>query len=126
MPPHKLLKLMEADGLNEIENWGGANAGDFYQTGNELSPGSNPNSHRYDDSDSQVTVNDFSAAGEPMTADFILYTSNPPQVQIVSPNPGDTVSGQHRDPCHRQRRRGREQSADPDRRRTGDDEYEQH
>jgi M6 family metalloprotease-like protein len=90
---HKLLKLLEADGLNEIESGGGANAGDYYQTGNELSPASSPNSHRYDDSDSGVTVNDFSAPGDTMTADFILYTSNPPTVSIVSPNAGDTLSG---------------------------------
>lgn len=90
---HKLLKLLEADGLNEIENWGGANAGDFYQTGNELSPASNPNSHRYDDTDTGVTINDYSAPGETMTADFVLYQSNPPSVQIVAPNAGDTVSG---------------------------------
>lgn len=90
---HKLLKLLEADGLNEIENWGGADAEDFYQTGLELSPGSNPSSNRYNGADSLVTVNDFSAPGAPMTADFIMYSSNPPQVQILSPGAGDTVSG---------------------------------
>jgi M6 family metalloprotease-like protein len=90
---HKCLRLMEADGLEEIEAGGSADAGDFYQTGNELSPTSTPNSNDYDSADTGITVDDISAAGDNMTADFTLYTSNPPTVSIDAPTAGDTVSG---------------------------------
>lgn len=91
---HKLLRLMEADGLEEIENGDhDADAGDYYQTGLVLSPASTPNSNRYDGSDSGITCNDFSAPAADMTADFTLYTSNPPQVSITAPGAGSTVSG---------------------------------
>jgi M6 family metalloprotease-like protein len=92
---HKLLRLMEADGLEQIEHPfnGMADAGDFYQTGSTLSPTSAPNSNRYGGGNSGITVNDFSAPGSQMTADFTLYSSNPPQVSITAPAAGSTVSG---------------------------------
>jgi M6 family metalloprotease-like protein len=91
---HWLISLEQADGLFEIEGGGGANAGDFFQTGNEFSDSSTPNSKRYDGTATNVKINDFSAPADPMTADFILYTSNPPQVTINSPAGGANVSGQ--------------------------------
>ena len=90
---HKLLRLMEADGLEQIENGGNVNGGDFYQSGKVLSPTSTPNSNKYDGTNPGITCNDFSAPGIQMTADFTMYTSNPPQVNITAPNAGDTVSG---------------------------------
>ena len=90
---HKLLRLMEADGLEQIENGGSANAGDYYQTGKALSPTSTPNSNKYDGSNPGITCNDFSAPGTQMTADFTMYTSNPPQVDITAPGAGSTVNG---------------------------------
>ncbi len=45
---HKLIRLMEADGLEEIEQNLGADAGDFYTPGDVFSPLSVPNSNRYD------------------------------------------------------------------------------
>ncbi|MCC7479553.1 M6 family metalloprotease domain-containing protein [bacterium] len=90
---HKLLKLMQADGLEEIENGqAGANAGDYYNSGQELSPASTPNSNRYDGSATNAICNDISADGESMTADFTLYASNPPSVVINAPLGGDTIS----------------------------------
>ncbi len=66
--PHKLLRLMEADGLEEIENGDGkADAGDYYNQGESFSPTSQPNSHAYDGSDTGVAVGNFSAAGPTMT-----------------------------------------------------------
>ena len=46
---HKLLRLMEADGLEEIEasSSSRANAGDYYQTGKVFGPTSNPSSLLY-------------------------------------------------------------------------------
>ena len=65
---HKLLRLMEADGLEEIETAGAnANAGDYYNTGNAFGPATTPNSNRYDGSDSRVFVKDISAAGATMS-----------------------------------------------------------
>jgi len=92
--PHKLLRLMEADGLEEIETGDGwADAGDYYVNGKSLSPTSSPNSKRYDTTDTGITVNDISVPGAQMTADFTLYTSNPPSVTITSPPGGNTVTG---------------------------------
>jgi M6 family metalloprotease-like protein len=45
---HKLLRLMEADGLEEIEQGGRADAGDFYTPGDLFDTATTPSSHRYD------------------------------------------------------------------------------
>ena len=45
---HKLVRLMEADGLEQIEmNWW-ADAGDYYTVGDTFGPDTIPNSNRYD------------------------------------------------------------------------------
>lgn len=91
---HKLLRLMEADGLEEIETGNNtADIDDYYNNGEELSPSSSPNSYDYSDSDTGITVDDISSPGQTMTADFTLYTSNPPTVTIDAPDADDTVSG---------------------------------
>jgi len=91
---HKLLRLMEADGLEEIETGdGNADIGDYYNNGEELSSTSTPDSYNYAGNDTGITVDDISSPGETMTADFTLYTSNPPSVTIDSPSDSDTVSG---------------------------------
>jgi len=91
---HKLLRLMEADGLEEIENGDhNADAGDYYDTGESLSPTSSPNSNKYDGSSSNLTINDISADGATMTADFTLYSGSAPTVTIDAPSSGATVSG---------------------------------
>jgi len=91
---HKLLRLMEADGLEEIELGPnhGADTGDFYSTGESLSPTSTPNSNKYDGSNPGITCNDVSAPGDTMTADFTMFTSNPPTTDITAPT-GGTVNG---------------------------------
>ncbi|MCK5878521.1 MAG: M6 family metalloprotease domain-containing protein [Holophagae bacterium] len=63
---HKLLRLMEADGLEEIEQDLWADAGDFYKSGDVFSPISNPNSNCYDGSSSRVWIKEISAPGETM------------------------------------------------------------
>lgn len=65
---HKLLRLMEADGLEEIESNGGADAGDYYVAGDELTPYSQPSSSMYDGSASRIHVVDISAPAPTMTA----------------------------------------------------------
>ncbi|MBN2081563.1 M6 family metalloprotease domain-containing protein [bacterium] len=95
---HKLVRLMEADGLEEIESNGTADAGDYYDdtasTGDDLTPTSTPNSLMYDGTDLSIYCNDISAAGETMTADFTMYSSNPPSVTINDPDGGDTITGE--------------------------------
>lgn len=90
---HKLARLMEADGLEEIETGNGrVDVDDFYNSGEELTPTSTPNSNLYDGSNPGINVTDTSAQADTMTADFTLYTSNPPTVEITEPASG-TVSG---------------------------------
>jgi M6 family metalloprotease-like protein len=45
--PHKYLKLMQADGLEHIENGGAGTAADFYVPGKSFTQTSNPNSDSY-------------------------------------------------------------------------------
>ena len=65
---HKLLKLMEADGLEEIGSGRVANAGDYYVAGSRFAPDSNPNSNLYDGTASRIYVVDTGAAGTTMAA----------------------------------------------------------
>ncbi|CAK0760123.1 immune inhibitor A [Gammaproteobacteria bacterium] len=53
---HKLLRLMEADGLEEIENGQSANAGDFYISPKTFTPSTLPNSNLYDAASSSFTA----------------------------------------------------------------------
>lgn len=86
---HKLLRLMEADGREEIEAGVGGNAGDFYTAGKLFTPSSTPNSRRYGGADSRVQVTNISAAGPTMTAQFtITGDGTPPTVTITSPAGG--------------------------------------
>jgi hypothetical protein len=67
---HKLLKLMEADGLNSIElSKAKAHAGDYYQSGRVFGPTSNPASVAYDGLQSWLEVQNISAPGSPMFFD---------------------------------------------------------
>jgi len=66
---HKLLRLMEADGLEQIEAGGSANAGDYYVAvpGKILGPVSTPNSNRYDGTSTAMSVYDISPTGSSMS-----------------------------------------------------------
>ena len=65
---HKLMRLMEADGFEEIETSNStADAGDFYTGGMEFGPGTTPDSNKYDGSESGVFVRNISAPGRQMT-----------------------------------------------------------
>jgi M6 family metalloprotease-like protein len=71
---HKLIRLMEADGLEEIEQGGRADAGDFFNTGDLFDAQSAPNSNRYDGVPTNIALDNFSHswAGDDMliTADL--------------------------------------------------------
>jgi len=60
---HKLLRLMEADGLEEIEQNRRADADDFYTNDDILSPTTTPNTNRYDGARTNLTVSGINDAG---------------------------------------------------------------
>ncbi len=68
---HKLLRLMEADGLEEIEKYGNANAGDFYVHGKIFADTTSPNSKFYDGTSSGVRVSAI-GTGATIPADYSL------------------------------------------------------
>ena len=88
--PHKLLRLMEADGLEQIESNGGANANDFYRAGRAFTPTSVPSSTRYNGNSSGVSVTNFTPAQATMKALFTVnsYGMQPPAVAISAPAGG--------------------------------------
>ena len=88
--PHKLLRLMEADGLQQIESNSGANADDFYRAARAFTPTSVPNSNRYDGNSSGVSVTNFTPAQATMKALFTVnsYGMLPPVVEISAPASG--------------------------------------
>jgi M6 family metalloprotease-like protein len=89
---HKLLRVMEADGLEQIEKGYAANAGDYYTQGRLFGPAAAPASGRYDGTASGVTATDVSPNGPTMalTAD-VHYTFEPPVSFAVSRLSGDYI-----------------------------------
>jgi len=79
---HKLLRLMEADGLEEIENNGWADAGDYYNSGETFSPYSIPNSKNYAGNNTLVSVSDISVDEITMTADIKILPE--PALTIIA------------------------------------------
>ena len=65
---HKLLRLMEADGLEEIETGDGrADAGDYYVAGKVFANDTAPNSQRYNGTSTGIQVKDISTQGAQMS-----------------------------------------------------------
>lgn len=68
---HKLLKLMEADGLNEIEQYQyEAEAGDFYNAPKTFAPNTWPNSNDYYGRDTKVIIDQLTSPEVTMGANF--------------------------------------------------------
>ncbi|NPA44761.1 MAG: M6 family metalloprotease domain-containing protein [Chlorobi bacterium] len=61
---HKLLRLMEADGLEQIETGAYADANDFYVKGSEFTPNTTPNSNAYNGDSTGINITDISDASE--------------------------------------------------------------
>jgi hypothetical protein len=89
---HKLLRLMEADGLERIEQGGAATAADYYVAGKTFGPRTVPDSRRYDGTDSGGAVFSIGPNGPAMTfgAD-VHYTLLPPQGLILSRRADDYI-----------------------------------
>ncbi|MFZ4791808.1 MAG: M6 family metalloprotease domain-containing protein, partial [Candidatus Competibacteraceae bacterium] len=70
---HKLLRLMEADGLEEIEQGiAAANTGDFYLPPKTLGSATVPNSNNYSGQSTEVTVDNLTTPGMTMSARFAV------------------------------------------------------
>ena len=75
----KLVRLVQADGLNEIETSAArADAGDYYNAGEQFSVTSNPNSNDYSDQPTNVFVGNISSNGTTMTVDIGFSSGGQP------------------------------------------------
>ena len=86
---HKLVRLMEADGLEEIERTTWANTGDFYSVGDGFGTGTTPSSAKYNGTDSCVRVWDIANkdAGptKAVTASFSTSCNQAPTSEAGGP-----------------------------------------
>jgi M6 family metalloprotease-like protein len=90
---HKLVRLMEEDGLEEIETsaaW--ADAGDYYRAGNVFGPETFPDSARYNGTSTAMAVTGITGTTTPMSA-TISSTADAPVVAITAPATGQAVYG---------------------------------
>ena len=93
---HKLLRVMEADGLEEIEMPGGGGAGDsgdFWKFGQSFNLTSIPSSRKYDGTPSEVTVTNIRGQGFAIGALVGISNGAP----IVDPIAAQTIEcvGEH-------------------------------
>ncbi|MEX8493152.1 M6 family metalloprotease domain-containing protein [Sphaerotilus sp.] len=90
---HKLLALVEADGLNQIAQGQMADPGDLYTASRLFGPDTKPNSSRYDGSTTGAAMHNISAAGEAtMAATFSVTLPVPVRVTRQGGGSG-TVTG---------------------------------
>ncbi len=80
---YKLLRLMEADGLEEIEQNKWANAGDFYTAGKEFTPETTPNSDSYSAGPTDIQITGIAISSDNMVCDVTIGSV---------PSPPSTVS----------------------------------
>jgi M6 family metalloprotease-like protein len=90
---HKLLRLMEADGLEEIETFSAsADAGDYYKAGASFGPLTVPDTSRYEGTPTSVLMTSVTGSATPMGV-TIVFEDAAPVVGIVDPVEGETVYG---------------------------------
>jgi M6 family metalloprotease-like protein len=83
----KLVRLMEADGLEEIERNGGANAGDYYVPGKAFGTGTVPNTGAYDGSLTNVDLGTISTTACDISCRIAVVASAP--ITVTSPAGGE-------------------------------------
>ncbi len=93
---HKLLRLMEADGLEEIEtSSASADATDYYREGMTFSSLTFPNTDRYDGTPTNMGITNITGTTTPMTLD-VFDMDAPPICAILNLSSGqllyDTVN----------------------------------
>lgn len=90
---HKLLRLMEADGLEEIETYNAsANAGDYYKAGMTFGQFTVPSSARYDGLPSAMGLTNITGTTTPMSL-TVFSSDSPPVAGIANIAAGQTVYG---------------------------------
>jgi M6 family metalloprotease-like protein len=90
---HKLLKLMEADGLEQIETYSAsADSGDYFKAGMILGPATTPNSSRYDGTPTAAIMSGITGTTTPMSVTISLNDSAP-TAAITNLVAGQTVYG---------------------------------
>jgi M6 family metalloprotease-like protein len=67
---HKFVRLMEADGREDIERTGHANAGDYYVAGKRFNKNTIPNSDAYDGSRTNAYLDSITSPGPDMTCNI--------------------------------------------------------
>jgi M6 family metalloprotease-like protein len=90
---HKLLRLMEADGLEEIEKYDWpAGASDYYKAGSGLGPTGTPNTARYDGTPTAMGITNIVGTTSPMSVD--VYSNDlPPTCAFLNLTDGQTIYG---------------------------------
>jgi M6 family metalloprotease-like protein len=90
---HKLLRLMEADGLEEIETYNAsANAGDYYKAGMTFGQFTAPSSARYDGLATAMGLTNITGTTTPMSL-TVFSSDSPPSAGIANIADGQTVYG---------------------------------
>jgi len=90
----KLIKLVQADGLNSIESGGSGDAGDYFIAGKSFTATSNPSSNSHQGNVTNVSVTNISANNRIMTAMIGFGAANTQVVAtpIITPGAGDYTS----------------------------------
>ena len=90
---HKLLKLMEADGLEEIEQYGvNAEAADYYKAGMSFAPTGIPNTDRYDGTATGMGITNIVGTTSPISLD-VFSNDAPPACAFVNLTDGQILYG---------------------------------
>ena len=90
---HKLLRLMEADGLEEIETFNAsADADDYYRAGMTFGPFSTPDSDRYSGVPTAMGITDIAGTTTPISL-TVFSSDAPPTAAIGPPAAGATIYG---------------------------------
>ena len=86
---HKYMRVMEADGLEEIEKNGGGDAGDFYVEGCTFDSSTTPNSNAYDGTRTDASLDEIARSGEAVTCRF-SFIGNVLRLYVDDPEAGTT------------------------------------
>ncbi len=85
---HKLVRLMEADGLEEIEQNMGADGGDYYVSGKTFGPGTAPDTRGYDGSLTDVDLGSISPSASAISCTIAVGAASAP-ITVASPSGGE-------------------------------------
>lgn len=89
---HKLLRIMEADGLEEIEQGHWVDAEDYYKEGDVFNSVSSPSSHAYDGSDTKISLENIHLNSSTQSITFDAKITEA-LGGITSPKTGSVIGG---------------------------------